>query len=54
MESQEPQAKIKETVQEFKIGKTVYILTSVFEGNKDLKETIEKWVVKKVLNDIEK
>ena len=40
------------TYKEKQIGKTIYRVTSVFTGEKDLGKTLEKLAVDKVLNEI--
>lgn len=42
-----------ETYRELKIGKTTYRVTSVYTGEKDLKQTLEQLAVRKVLREIE-
>lgn len=37
---------------EVKIGKTIYRVTSVFLGEKDLGETLEKLAIQKILDEI--
>jgi len=52
MENKSLDTNTKENIQEVKIGKVVYRLTSVFIGENELNKTLEKLAVKKVLNDI--
>lgn len=40
------------TYKEKQIGKTLYRITSVFTGEKDLGKTLEKLAIDRVLNDI--
>lgn len=42
-----------ESYRELKIGKTTYRVTSVYTGEKDLKQTLEHLAVMKVLREIE-
>jgi hypothetical protein len=37
---------------EIKIGRTLYRVTSVFSGEKDLKQVLEKLAIEKVLCDL--
>ena len=40
------------TYSEIKIGKTIYRLTSKFEGNKNLDDTLKRLAVKKATNTV--
>jgi len=40
------------TYKEVKIGKTIYRVTSVFLGDKDLKNTLEQLAIRKAMTDI--
>lgn len=48
----EAAAPVTTTYREVTIGKTTYCVTSVFLGEKDLGETLEKLAVQKVLDEI--
>ena len=37
---------------EVKIGNTVYRVTSVYTGEKDLKQTLEQLAIRRVMSDI--
>lgn len=45
-------ASVETAYKEVRIGKTVYRVTSVFLGEKDLGETLEQLAVRKAMNEI--
>lgn len=51
MEKQTKQGIQQTSYREIKIGNTIYRVTSVFTGEKDLKETLEQLAVRRAMAD---
>lgn len=52
MAKEKKAASVKTAYKEVRIGKTVYRVTSVFLGEKDLGETLEQLAVRKAMTEI--
>lgn len=49
---QKPSPNVPTAYKEIKVGKTVYRVTSVFLGEKDLGKTLEQLAIRKAMTDI--
>jgi hypothetical protein len=52
MEQKEPRTPAPTSYKEVKVGKTIFRVTSVYLGEKDLGKTLEQLAVRKAMNDI--
>ncbi|MDD4494684.1 MAG: hypothetical protein PHV32_10140 [Eubacteriales bacterium] len=52
MEEKTTQKNVPTSYKEVKVGKTIYRVTSVFLGEKDLGKTLEQLAIRKAMTDI--
>lgn len=52
MKEKKSSQNISSSYKEVKVGKTIYRVTSVFLGEKDLGKTLEQFAVRKAMTDI--
>ena len=52
MEEKKTQQNVPTSYKEVKVGKTIYRITSVFLGEKDLGKTLEQLAIRKAMTDI--